>query len=89
MIVWECLLPLIIPDVGIAASYDIVALENATLNLINNQKYIDGSLPGHLKFEKDRGHIFERIWGKNPYIQVKEAAKLGLGKPGYRIKEIT
>lgn len=80
--------PSIIPDVGIVGSYDIVSIETATLDLIDKQKYIEGSLPGHLRFEKETGHIFERIWGKDPYVQVKEAAKLGLGKPGYTIKEI-
>jgi len=78
----------IIPDVGITASFDIVALEKATLDLIDKQKYIEGTLPGHLKFLKDQGHIFERIWGKDPYVQVKEAARLGLGSLKYAIKEV-
>ncbi|MCM8816946.1 MAG: 4Fe-4S ferredoxin, partial [Candidatus Omnitrophica bacterium] len=78
----------VIPDVGIMASYDIVALEKATLDLIDKQKYIEGTLPGHLRFVKEKGHLFERIWGKDPYIQVKEAAKLKLGNLSYNLKEI-
>lgn len=78
----------IIPDVGIAASYDIVAVEKATLDLIDKQKFIEGSLPGHLRLEKEKGHIFERIWGKDPYVQVKEAARLKMGKMDYEIIEI-
>ncbi|MCX7704969.1 MAG: DUF362 domain-containing protein [bacterium] len=80
--------PPIIPDVGIAGSYDIVALEKATLDLINRHKYIEGTLPGHLRFEKDRGHLFERIWGKDPYVQVREAARLKLGNLSYNLHEI-
>ncbi|MCM8824987.1 MAG: DUF362 domain-containing protein [Candidatus Omnitrophica bacterium] len=80
--------PPIIPDAGIASSYDIVSLEKATLDLIDKEKYIDGTLPGHLRLEKQKGHLFERIWGKDPYIQVFEAAKLKMGDLTYKIVEI-
>jgi uncharacterized Fe-S center protein len=80
--------PSIIPDVGIAASRDVVALEEATLDLMRKQKYIDRSLPGHLKLHSRKGHILQRIWGKNPYIQVMEAEKLGLGDREYTLKEV-
>jgi len=81
--------PSIIPDVGILGSSDIVSLENVTLDLIDRQKFVDGSLPGHLRLEKENGHLFEKIWGKDPYIQVKEAAKLRMGQLEYNLKEIS
>ncbi|HXK45375.1 MAG TPA: DUF362 domain-containing protein, partial [bacterium] len=80
--------PAIIPDVGIVASYDIVSVEKATLDLINRQKFISDSLPGHLRLEKKKGHLFEKIWGKDPYVQIREAVKLGLGEPDYTVREI-
>ena len=81
--------PSIIPDVGILGSSDIVSLENVTLDLIDRQKFVDDSLPGHLRLEKENGHLFEKIWGKDPYIQVKEAAKLRMGQLEYNLKEIS
>jgi len=31
------------------------------------------------------GHLFHKIHGKDPYLQVEEAEKLGLGKRDYEI----
>ncbi|MCL4378485.1 MAG: DUF362 domain-containing protein [Actinobacteria bacterium] len=85
---WGFSTPAIIPDVGILGSHDIVSIEKASLDLIDKQKYIQGTLPGHLKMSKIKGHLFKKIWGKDPYIQVKEAESLGLGETKYNIEEI-
>jgi hypothetical protein len=34
------------------------------------------------------GHLFEQLHGKNPYIQLDELEKAGLGTQGYEIKEV-
>ncbi len=85
---WGFSTPAIIPDVGMVGGRDIVAVEEASLDLIDRQTYIPGTLPGHLALRRKTGHLFERIWGKDPYVQVKEAAALKMGSRRYRLKEI-
>jgi hypothetical protein len=83
--------PDIVPDVGVLGSTDIVAVEQATLDLIGQQLYIEGSLPATVTLEKPRAarqHLFQRIHGKDPYGEVKAAAKLGMGSQGYRLVRV-
>lgn len=76
----------IVPDVGIMASRDPVAVDQATLDVIDHNRLIPGTLPKPLALEgKNKGHLFDRIHRKNPYFQVKAAAALGLGVREYRI----
>jgi len=85
---WGFSTPSLVPDVGIMASEDIVAIEQASLDVIKAENYIPGSLPAQLKMG-DKGHLFERIWGKDPYVQVQTAAKLGLGSREYELKQVS
>ncbi|MBI3991109.1 MAG: DUF362 domain-containing protein [Candidatus Omnitrophica bacterium] len=84
---WGFSTPSLVPDVGIMASKDIVALEQATIDAIDWRNYIKGSLPEQMKMGKG-SHLFEKIHGKDPYIQVNAAEKAGLGKSKYTILEI-
>jgi uncharacterized Fe-S center protein len=77
----------LVPDIGIFASKDIVATEQASLDSIRVEDHIPGSLPAHLTLTGE-GHLFKMIHGKDPYLQVEEIAKLKLGTRRYRIKEI-
>ncbi len=77
----------IVPDIGILASTDPVALEKATLDLINEAPIIPNSIaeaanlkPGENKFLK--------IHGKDPYIQVEAAARKNLGSMKYELVSI-
>lgn len=78
----------VVPDIGILASDDIVAVERATLDLISRAQVINDSTAG------DRGitsaeNIFKAIHGKDPYIQVRAAAELGLGSMDYELVTVT
>lgn len=84
---WGFSTPAIVPDVGIYASDDIVAIEQASLDSIRAENFIPNSLPGHFKLAGS-GHLLEQIHGKDPYIQIEEAEKLGLGTRVYSVKEI-
>jgi uncharacterized protein len=77
----------LVPDIGIFASNDIAAIEKASLDSIKAENFIKGSLPGHFKLS-GKGHLFQQIHGKNPYIQVEEIEKLGIGKADYKLVEI-
>ncbi|UCC67666.1 MAG: DUF362 domain-containing protein [Armatimonadota bacterium] len=85
---WGFSTPSLVPDVGIVASDDIVATEQAALDSIKAENYIEGSLPAQLELAEEDGHLFWKIWGKDPYLQVETAAEIGLGSRDYQIVEI-
>jgi len=84
---WGYSTPAIIPDVGILAAEDIVAIDQASIDLIRNEDFLPGSLPEQMKLAPE-GHLLSRIWGKDPYMQVEETAALGLGSRDYEIVPI-
>jgi len=77
----------IVPDIGLAVSQDIVALERATLDLINEAPAIPYSIAEKYEF-KPGENKFLKIHGRDPYIQVRAAEKLGLGSSDYRLIEV-
>ena len=79
----------LIPDIGILASRDVVAVEKASLDLINETQGIPGqTLPGRIDVLPAKVNKFLEVHGIDPYIQVYHAEKLGLGKLDYKIIEI-
>lgn len=75
------------PDIGILASDDIVAIEHASLSLIKTENFLPAGVPiGYELGEK--GHLFERIHGKDPYVQLRALEKLGMGSFDYTMQEI-
>ena len=61
----------------------ILAVETASLDLINAEDFIERSLPPPLA-RTGGGHLFKQIHAKDPYI----GAKLKLGKTEYKFEEI-
>lgn len=84
---WGFSTPSLVPDIGILAATDVVAIEQASLDLIRVEDFIPSSLPESMKVG-DKGHLFERIHGKDPYLQVTCAAEIGLGTREYELQEI-
>ena len=70
----------VVPDIGILASIDVVAVDKASLDLIAERrplgKFADISSPD----------ILGKINGTDSLIQIKTAHELGLGKMGYELK---
>lgn len=85
---WGFTTPSLVPDIGIMASDDIVAIEQASLDSIKAENYIPGTLPEQVKMGEGEGHLFQRIWGKDPYLQVETAAEIGLGSRDYELVQI-
>ena len=86
--------PPVVNDIGILGSRDIVAVEQATLDLIAKEDLIEHNIPPYFKHvqlnpELDL-HPFQRILGpfKNPYVVVNFAEKLGLGSKKYELIEV-
>ncbi len=86
---WGFSTPPIVPDVGIVAGDNIVAVEQASLDLIRWEDFIPSALPDQLMPPGDEGHLFKRIHGKDPYEQVRQCAAAGLGDTEYELEEIT
>jgi uncharacterized protein len=84
---WGFTTPSIVPDIGIVAGDDLVAVETAALDLIKAEHFIEGSLPAPLK-RMGTGHLLKQIHGKDPYIQIEECVKLKLGRPKYRLLDV-
>jgi uncharacterized Fe-S center protein len=84
---WGFSTPALIPDVGILASEDIVAVEGASLDLTRDGRPLPGSLPPGQELVEGE-HMFERIHGKDPYIQIQQMEKVRLGTPAYRLRKV-
>ena len=78
---------LFVPDIGILASIDIVAVEKAALDLINKAPPLHWSIADKYKL-KEGENKFLRIHGKDPYIQVYAAEKIGSGSTEYELIEL-
>jgi uncharacterized Fe-S center protein len=85
---WGYTTPSLVPDVGIFAGQDIVAVDTASLDAIKIKNLIPGSITPPYKLLKKGTHLFERIHGKNPYIQGKVLEHLGMGSTKYRVIEV-
>ena len=76
---WGLTTPSVVPDIGIMASNDIVAVEKASLDAIKIEDFIQAGVPVDMKLGES-GHLFERIHGKDPFIQIRELEGFGLGR---------
>jgi uncharacterized Fe-S center protein len=74
-------------DIGILASQDIVAIEKASLDAIKVEDLIMSGVPKGMELG-EHGHLFERLHRKNPFVQLRELEKRGLGTQEYTIEEI-
>ena len=84
--------PQIVPDIGIVGGRDIVAVEEASLDLVKEAQFLKDQLPPYLKHVSDDEnlHPFQRIWGpyKDPYLVNVYGEELGLGSRKYELVEI-
>ena len=77
----------LVPDVGILASRDMVAVEKASLDLLDADDVLPNSLPKGRELGK-KGHLFERIHHKDPFVQLRALERRGLGTQRYRLIEV-
>jgi uncharacterized protein len=84
---WGLSLPAFAPDIGIMASDDIVAIEKACVDAIKVENLLPNGVPQGVELGT-KGHLLERIHGKNPYVQIDELEKRGLGTQEYEIEEV-
>lgn len=84
---WGFTTPSLVPDIGIMASKDIVAIERACIDAIKVEDLIKAGIPKGMELG-DKGHLFERLHGRDPFVQLRELEKRGLGTQEYTIEEI-
>jgi hypothetical protein len=84
---WGMTTPALVPDIGILAGSEIVAIEQASLDLVRTEDLIPGSLPPGCELGPT-GHLFERIHGKDPFVPVQYLEEMGWGSRRYALKEV-
>jgi uncharacterized Fe-S center protein len=84
---WAMTTPTVVPDIGILSGNDIVAIEQASLDLVRTEELIPGALPKGWEL-RQKGHLFERLHGKDPFIVVEQLQKLGWGSREYALSEV-
>ncbi len=84
---WGLSTPSLVPDIGIMSGRDLVAIEQASIDSVKIENLLQNGVPNGAALSGD-GHLFERLHGKNPYVQVEELKKIGLGSTEYRICEV-
>jgi len=74
----------IVPDIGILASTDPVALDTASYDLVNQQIGLEGSLLEHQHHHG--GDKFRGVWDAvDGRVQIRYAEEIGLGTPKYNL----
>jgi uncharacterized Fe-S center protein len=84
---WGFSTPPMIPDIGIMASRDLVAVERASLDSIRVENLIPAGIPQGFELT-GQGHLFEQLHGKNPLVQLNQLEAHGLGRQAYSLSEI-
>jgi len=76
-----------VPDVGILASTDPVAIDAASLDLVKKQQGLPGTrLVNNLQPGRDK---FKGVWGETQgSIQITYGEEIGLGTSSYELVEL-
>lgn len=91
---WGVAQPCVVNDIGVLGSRDIVAIEEATLDLIKGEGLIEKNIPLHFRHATLDPHVdlhpFQRLFGpmKNPYLVAAFAENLGMGSKRYELVEV-
>ena len=84
---WGMSTPSLVPDIGILAGDDIVAIERASIDAIKVENLLENGLPKGTVLSGE-GHLFEQLHGRDPFVQLRKLTEQGLGTEEYTIKEI-
>ena len=80
----------ILPDAGVFGSDDIVAIDQAALDVIGQTRLIEENLPTSMEVHTREGHPLRWIHGpyKDPYLVCEYGEKLGLGSRQYELVDV-
>ena len=80
----------IMADVGLFGSDDIVAIDQAVLDMTCNLRLIEENLPTSMEVHTREGHPFRWMHGphKDPYLVCEYGENLGLGSRQYELVDV-
>jgi uncharacterized Fe-S center protein len=80
----------ILRDAGIFGSDDIIAIEQAVLDVTAQSPLIEENLPTSMEVHTRQGHPFRWLHGpfKDPYVAVQYGEQLGLGTREYELVDV-
>ncbi len=81
---WGMTTPSLVPDIGIMASDDIVAIERASIDAIKIENLNPEGVPMGMELSGE-GHLFQQLHGKNPFVQLEKLEEQGLGTQDYQL----
>ena len=84
---WGLTTPSLVPDIGIMACNDMVAIERASIDAIKIEDLIPVGVPEGMELSGE-GHLFKQLHGKDPFTQLEALEKQGLGTQDYELKII-
>lgn len=71
-------------DQGILISDDMVAIEQASVDILRKARFIPDSMAGDRKV-KEGEDVLRKLHGKEYQLQIDEAERLGLGSKRYTL----
>lgn len=84
---WGMTTPSLVPDIGIMASDDMVAVEKASIDAIRVEDLISVGVPKGMALSGE-GHLFQQLHGKDPYLQLQKLVEQGLGSLDYELETV-
>jgi len=80
----------ILPDAGVFGSDDILAIDQAALDVIGKTRLIEENIPTSMEVHTREGHPFQWLHGphKDPYLAMRYGEKLGLGSREYELIDV-
>jgi uncharacterized Fe-S center protein len=84
---WGMTTSSLVPDIGVMSSWDMAAIETASLDQIKIENLNPKAVPGG-ELAGSKGHLFERLHGKDPYSQIDFIEEMELGKREYELDMI-
>jgi uncharacterized Fe-S center protein len=84
---WGMTTPSLVPDIGVMSSWDIAAIDTASLDQIKLERLNPEAVPQGVVLG-ERGHLFERLHGKDPYAQIAFLEEQGLGSGKYAFERV-
>jgi uncharacterized Fe-S center protein len=80
----------ILPDAGVFGSDDIVAVDQAVLDVTAQMRLIEENLPTAMEVHTREGHPFRWLHGphKDPYLVCEYGEHLGLGSRQYELVDV-
>jgi len=81
---WGMTTPALVPDIGLMASSDIVAIERACVDAIKEENFIPEGLPKDMELGEGK-HLLEKIHGRDPFVQIRALESFGLGTQDYEL----